>query len=69
MRSQRQVILDHLKLYKNITTWEAFEMYGITRLSDRIFTLRKEYNITDEWVYKKNRYGKKIKFKNYKLED
>lgn len=63
------MILDHLKLYKNITTWEAFEMYGITRLSDRIFTLRKEYNITDEWVYKKNRYGKKIKFKNYKLED
>lgn len=63
------MILDHLKLYKSITTWEAFEMYNITRLSDRIFTLRKEYNITDEWVYKKNRYGKKIKFKNYKLED
>lgn len=66
--SQKDMILKHLQNYGNITTYEAFIEYGITRLSDRIFTLRNDYNITDEWVCRKNRYGKKIKFKKYILE-
>ncbi len=67
MKSQKQMILDHLLKNGSITTWDSFEIYGITRLSDRIFTLRKNYNITDKWIYKKNRYGKKIRFKKYIL--
>lgn len=66
--SQEQMILNHLEDFKSITTWEAYKDYGITRLSDRIFTLRKIYDITDEWEYGVNRYGKKIRWKKYILE-
>lgn len=66
--SQEQMVLNHLEDFKSITTWEAYKEYGITRLSDRIFTLRKVYDITDEWEYGTNRYGHKIKWKKYKLE-
>ncbi len=67
--TQIEMVLKHLQDYGNITTWESYEEYGITRLSDKIFRLRNlNYNITDEWVYRKNRYGKQIKFKKYILE-
>lgn len=66
--SQEKMVLNHLEDFKSITTWEAYKDYGITRLSDRIFTLRKIYDITDEWEYGINRYGQKIKWKKYILE-
>ena len=66
--SQRQMVLNHLEDFKSITTWEAFKDYGITRLSDRIFTLRKIYDIKDEWEYGTNRYVKKIRWKKYIME-
>lgn len=66
--SQEKMVLNHLEDFKSITTWEAYKDYGITRLSDRIFTLRKVYDITDEWEYGINRYGKKIRWKKYILE-
>lgn len=30
--NQIDLVLDHLKRKGHITTWEAFELYGITRL-------------------------------------
>lgn len=66
--SQKEMILKHLQDYGTITTWEAIKEYGCTRLSDRIFTLRKIYVITDEWEYGINRYGKRNRWKKYKLE-
>lgn len=65
--SQKEMVLRHLQDYGSITTWEAIKEYGCTRLSDRIFTLRKIYNIVDEWEYGTNRYGKKIRWKKYRL--
>ena len=38
--SQENIILNHLKKHKHITTWEAITKYRITRLSARIFELR-----------------------------
>ena len=67
--TQVEMILKHLQDFGSITTYEAFTEYGITRLPSRIFDLRSlNYQITDEWIYRKNRYGKKIKFKKYVLE-
>lgn len=66
--SQKEMILKHLQDYGTITTWEAIKEYGCTRLSDRIYTLKKIYVITDEWEYGTNRYGKSCKWKKYKLE-
>lgn len=67
--TQKDRILNHLMKYGSITTWEAIKEYGVTRLSDKIFRLRREnYNITDEWETTKNRYGDKVSYKKYKLE-
>lgn len=38
--TQENIILNHLKKHKFITTWEAITQYRITRLSARIFELR-----------------------------
>ena len=38
--SQEQIVLRHLKRYAGLTTLSAFERYGISRLSARIFELR-----------------------------
>lgn len=63
-------ILNHLKTYGSITTWEAIKEYGCTRLSHYIWVLRNEdYDIKDEWIHTTNRYGDKIKFKKYILEE
>ena len=63
------MVLEHLCMYDGITTWDAFELYGITRLSDKIYRLRNSgYNIEEEWIIKINRYGKPVSFKKYKLE-
>ena len=39
-KTQENIILDHLKENKFITTWEAIQEYRITRLSARIYELR-----------------------------
>ena len=68
METQLSRILAHLKEYKTITTWESFERYGDTRLSDKIYKLKKlGYKFGEEWITKNNRYGEKVRFKKYIL--
>ena len=63
-------ILRHLKDYGSITSWEAFENYGITRLSAIIFTMRQVgYIIENERISKKNRYGQTVNFVKYILKE
>lgn len=55
---------------KGITSKEAFEEYGATRLSSIIFQLRKklqgtEYDIIDVWHETTNRFGGKSKYVEY----
>jgi len=46
-KTQNELILKHLKEYGGITSLEAIQEYGITRLSARIYDLRKEgYSIS-----------------------
>lgn len=37
---QNKIILNHLKNKGSITSWEAIQAYGITRLAARIFDLK-----------------------------
>ena len=68
--TQEQRILKHLKENGSITSWEAIMEYGITRISARIFELRKQgYKITNERISTKNRYGDNVSYVNYKLEE
>lgn len=46
MTNKTQEVLKHLQKYKSITSYEAFLLYKQTRLSARIYDLRKKgYNI------------------------
>ena len=68
--TQSDRVLRHLRDNKTITTLEAIQEYGITRLSARIYILRKEgHTINDEWIEVKNRYGERSTYKKYILED
>lgn len=61
-------VLKHLKVRGSITSLEAFELYGATRLSAIIFELRKKgYNIktTDSTCI--DRYGHRCNFAKYVL--
>jgi hypothetical protein len=42
---QTEMILDHFKKYKSITSLEAIKSYRITRLASVIFDLREKYEI------------------------
>lgn len=57
--TQKQVVLEHLTNIGSITSKEAIEKYGITRLSDRIFQLRNSgVNIVTTMMTVTTRYGK-----------
>lgn len=61
-------VLDYLKTNKGITSMEAFEMFGATRLSSIIFNLRKYgYEIKSCCREGKNRYGETVRFVQYQL--
>lgn len=65
--SQQEAVLNHLMRNK-LTSMEAFENYGITRLSAIIFRLRNEgYNINTNICYTTNRYGNTCKYAEYIL--
>tara|TARA_R100000935_G_C2788170_1_gene144742 strand:+ start:439 stop:690 length:252 start_codon:yes stop_codon:yes gene_type:complete len=70
-KSQREKILEHLKLYKTITTWDSYKIYRITRLSAIIHILRQDENHTIESIPEtKNGASYTIySYKNLKLKD
>ncbi|MBQ1195045.1 MAG: hypothetical protein IIX44_02250 [Clostridia bacterium] len=41
MKTQNEIILDHIKKYGSITPRDAFERYDIMRLASRVSELRK----------------------------
>ena len=65
----RERILSHLKQNGTITTWEAIDLYGCTRLSEYIRQIRLEHDVTDRWITKRNRYGESVNYKEYLLID
>lgn len=67
--SQNQMVLRYMKDFGSITTLQAFTDLGVTRLASRICDLRKEHVIASEKTSAKNRYGKKVSFKKYWLEE
>ncbi len=65
----RERVLNYIRDFGSITTFEAFTELGCTRLSEYIRQLRLEYNILDQWITSTNRYGEKVQFKKYWLDD
>lgn len=64
--TQADMVLAHMKENGGITSWEAIQIYGCTRLSAAIYDLRKAgWAIDSEPVRVKDRYGKPTVFARY----
>lgn len=67
--TQCEKIIAYMALYGSISTMEAFNDLGITRLASRIHDLRREgYSITGDIIRTKNRYGEPVHYMRYSLE-
>ena len=67
-KNKTNAVLKHLKVMGSITSMEAFELYGATRLSAIIFSLRKKgYNIETHDGTCVDRFGHKCTFAKYTL--
>lgn len=65
--SKKKIVENHLNEGKTITSMEAFEKYGITRLSAIIFNLRKEgMVILAESKKTTDRFGNSVHFSEYR---
>lgn len=64
--NQHSLIKKHLNRKGSITSWEAIQQYGCTRLSAVIYDLRNDgMKIRTDHVTKKNRYGYTVVFAKY----
>lgn len=74
MKSKRTTHADRVEQYLkdkgSITSWEAIQQFGITRLSAVIYDLRykRGLNISTRFETIKNRYGDNVSFARYVLE-
>ena len=65
----KEKVYKYIKRFGSINTFQAFMDLGCTRLSEYIRQLRLDYDISDEWVSGINRFGEKIKYKNYFIKE
>ena len=63
--NKTEQVLKYLKEGHSITSWEAIEKFGATRLSAIIFNLKDKYDIKDVWIEDVDRYGNFCKYKKY----
>ena len=62
-------ILEYMTLYGPITTAEAMTELGVYRLASRINDLKNQgYSIKKETVTSVNRFGEKVRFAQYSIE-
>lgn len=63
-----EIVLYYLQTHIGMTSMDAYDL-GITRLSAAIFNLRQEgYSILNVKREETNRYGKKVRFVEYRLK-
>ncbi|MCI8761079.1 MAG: hypothetical protein HFJ34_08275 [Clostridia bacterium] len=66
--TQKEKIINYIQKYGSITSWEAYRDLGITQFATRVKELKeKGYRFKKQWEIKKDREGKKVKFKRYYL--
>ena len=66
LATKQKRVFDYMKNFGSITTLEACNDLGETRLSARIFELKdKGFDISFEWVEVLNRYKEKRRVKRY----
>ena len=67
---QKQRIINYIRQFGSITSWEAYQDLGVMQLGARIDQLQKEgYVFITKWEHKENRYKEPVSFKRYYLAD
>lgn len=68
--TQNERIVEYIKRFGSITTLDAFNDLGVTRLASRICDLSKMgYEFDKEFESAKNRYGESVSYVRYKLKE
>ncbi len=68
--TQKQRIINYMRQFGSITSWEAYQDLGVMQLGARIDQLKKDgYEFRTEWEIKKNRFNEEVSFKRYYLAD
>ena len=68
--TQCERIMEYIKEFGSITTLEAFQDLGVTRLASRIHDLYDAgYEFKREMIKGKNRYGETVHFMRYSLKE
>ena len=62
-------IINYMREFGSITTFDAFVDLGCTRLSEYIRQARLTLNVKDKWEQTTNRWGKKVEYKRYWIEE
>lgn len=67
--TQKEMVLEYLDEFGEITPLEAYKDLGILRLAAVIFNLKQDgYAIKTETVTAKNRFGKLVTFAKYTVK-
>lgn len=67
--NQCEKIVFYIQMFGSISSMEAFQDLGITRLSARIYELRNEgYQFDEKFETAKNRFGESVTYKRYKFQ-
>jgi len=66
--TQKEAVLNYIKDFGSISSLQAFRDLGVTRLSAKIFDLKKDGYMFDwDTVVGINRYGNPMHYKRYKF--
>ena len=67
--TQRDKVLDYIRQFGCITSWQAYQDLGITQLATRIFELKEQgYKFSKTRIYTTNRLGEKTHYDEYRLK-
>ena len=66
--NKTKLVKEHLLTHGSITSWEAIQDYGATRLSSIIFNLRKSYDIITQDIAFTDRFGNTGSYARYVLK-
>ena len=68
--TQKDRIINYIRQFGSISSFEAYANLGITQLGARIDKLKKEgFKFRTEWESNTNRFGEKTEYKRYYLVD
>ena len=68
--TQQEMVKEYLERYGSISTLQAYKDLYIMDLQGVIRTLKKKgMPIESRYLYKRNRFGKRVKFKKYYVRD